>query len=238
MSVIGLGSLYLIHMNNLNQTATNAASAAATATTAANNAAATATANANATATANAQTPAATATTAPSPTPSPSPITSPTVTADPNYTFCGQLCLSNGFETEFPNGWNQLRSGDGLSIQFMNPDPVHSDQFATFKTPATTPSSANDVVAYDLNYYFNKPGFTASPNTSAVTISGETWMQSIATYQGSPQQGDMQKERIEVFGIIHNGKSYVIELNAPDSYFDSVNAQYFVNMTGRFQFQQ
>ena len=234
IAIIGFGTLYFVRSHTANQQAgQHAAARAATATASADNANAnaTTTADANATSTAIAvatPTIAPTATTAPSPTPT----IVPTATPDANFTYCGQPCIANGYQTEYPSGWNQLSSGDGLSIQFIN--PAQADEFITFRTPQTAANSASDVVANDLQtYYGNKSGYILSPQSSSATISGETWIESNATYQG-----DTQKERIEVFGTIHAGKSYVIELQAPDAQFDQVNAQYFVNVTGRFQFQQ
>jgi len=43
--------------------------------------------------------------------------------------------------------------------------------------------------------------------------------------------------RIEVYATIHQGKAYIIELQALDSQFDAVNTQYFERMLVRFQFQ-
>lgn len=233
IAIIGFGTLYFVRHSANQQTGQHAAALAATATASANNANAnaTTTANANATSTvtvATTPTVAPTATTAPSPTPT----IVPTATPDANFTYCGQPCIANGYQTEYPSGWNQLSSGDGLSIQFIN--PAQADEFITFRTPQTPANSASDVVANDLQTnYANKMDYTPSPQSSSATISGETWIESYATYQG-----DTQKERIEVFGTIHAGKSYVIELQAPDAQFDQANSQYFVNVTGRFQFQQ
>ena len=232
IAIIGFGTLYFVRNHTANQhSGQNAAAFAATATASANNANANATSSANATSTATA---AATPTIAPTATtaPSPTPTIVPTATPDANFTYCGQPCIANGYQTEYPNGWNQLSSGDGLSIQFIN--PAQADEFITFRTPQTSANSASDVVANDLQTnYASKPDYTPSPQSSSVTISGETWIESIATYQGNAQ-----KERIEVFGTIHAGKSYVIELQAPDAQFDQANTQYFENVTGRFQFQQ
>jgi hypothetical protein len=40
-----------------------------------------------------------------------------------------------------------------------------------------------------------------------------------------------------VYATVHQGKAYIIELQAPDAQFDSANTQYFEAMLGRFQFQ-
>ena len=230
LAIIGLGTLYFVHSHNVNQQASqNAAAHSATATTSANDANVTGTASANATSTAiSVSTPTVvpTATTAPSPTPT----IVPTATPDANFTYCGQPCIANGYETEYPNGWNQ--SSDTLSIQFVN--PAQPDEFITFRTPQTAANSASDVVSNDLQtYYASKPDYTVSPQSLPITISGETWIETYATYQGSTQN-----EKVEIFGTIHAGKSYVIELQAATDQFEQVNSQYFVNVTGRFQFQQ
>ena len=230
LAIIGLGTLYFMRSHNASTQANqNAAALSATATASANNANVTGTASANATSTA---TSALTPTVVPTPTtvPSPTPTIVPTATPDANFTYCGQPCITNGYETEYPNGWNQ--SGDATSIQFVN--PAQPDEFITFRTPQTAANSASDVVSNDLQtYYASKPEYTVSPQSLPVTISGETWIETYATYQGSTQN-----EKVEIFGTIHAGKSYVIELQAATDQFDQVNSQYFVNVTGRFQFQQ
>lgn len=176
---------------------------------------------------------------APSPTATPSPTAAPTPAPDPNFSWCGQACITNGFVVEYPNSWELQQSPDGVTIQFTN--PLFPNMSATFRTPAgTTTMTASDWVNTDLqtNFANKKPGYMP-PTTppSNATIGGETWVYEIASYQASDGQNNI-KERVEVFATVHQGKAYIIELQAPDSQFDTVNSQFFEVMLGRFQFQQ
>jgi hypothetical protein len=47
-----------------------------------------------------------------------------------------------------------------------------------------------------------------------------------------------QTEDVEVFAIVYQQRSYIIELQAPESLFNQINMQYFEMMLGKFQFQQ
>jgi hypothetical protein len=172
-------------------------------------------------------TPTATATATPSPTPSPTPTPPP----DQNFSWCTTACTSNGFMVEYPNGWNQGQTNDKTGVQFLNPSP--QDQYAAFKVPPIqgTPN-ASDLVDADLqNVFASQTGYTPPTSKSVTTIGGETWTYAIAYYKLNDQ-----KERVEVFATIHLKKGYVIELQANDSQFDTVNTQYFATMIARFQF--
>ncbi len=217
ISVVGFGALYLFRNQNNSNSSQGGQGAVSTLA------------------------PTATATTAPTPTPTlaptattaptPTPTLVPTPAADANFTWCGQTCITNGFSTEYPASWKAGTGSDAQTIQFVN--PAQADQYAAFKTPGQTSSSAGDLVANDVQTNFAaKSGYTAVSPNSTVTISGETWVKAVATYQG-----DTQKERVEVYATVHQGKAYIIELQAPDAQFDTSNTQYFVNMIGRFQFQ-
>ncbi|GHO90866.1 hypothetical protein KSF_009140 [Reticulibacter mediterranei] len=174
---------------------------------------------------------AATPTQAPSPTPSPTLAVTPTAVPDANFTWCTDACHAYGFQVEYPNGWAMGQAVNAAGVQFVN--PAQGDQYASFKAPGPTTSSANDLVAGDLQTNFaSKPGYTAPTATSATTISGETWVTAIAYYLSDAQQ----KERVEVIATVHQGKAYVIELQAPDSQFDAVNGQFFNPMLSRYQF--
>ena len=171
-------------------------------------------------------------TTAPSPTPSPSPTITPTPTPDAGFTLCDTTCSSNGFSVEYPNGWTQNTTADSTGTQFTN--PAQSDEFAAFKTPGATTNNAGQLVNTDLGNYASQPGYNAPTPTpsSNATIGGENWSYQIAYYQLNNQT-----TRIEVYATVHQGKAYIIELQAIDSQFDMVNTQYFERMLGRFQFQ-
>ena len=94
--------------------------------------------------------------------------------------------------------------------------------------------NAGQLVNNDLNNFSSKPGYNAPTPTpsSNATIGGENWSFQIAYYQFHNQT-----ERVEVYATVHQGKAYIIELQALDSEFDAVNTQYFERMLVRFQFQ-
>ena len=64
------------------------------------------------------------------------------------------------------------------------------------------------------------------------TIGGANWSYGIATYQLNSAT-----ERVEVFATVYQHKAYIIELQAPDAQFDTLNTSYFEPMLNRFQFQ-
>ncbi|HEX9130918.1 MAG TPA: hypothetical protein VF844_01360 [Ktedonobacteraceae bacterium] len=171
----------------------------------------------------------------PSPTPSPSPTLTPTPAPDPGFTLCDTTCTSNGFSVEYPSAWSQKTTSDSTGTQFTNPSQL--DEFAAFKTPGVTSSSSNagQLVNTDLtNNFASQPGYiapTPGPSSNA-TIGGENW-----SYQTAFYQSNGQTERIEVYATIHQGKAYIIELQALDAQFDFANTQYFERMLARFQFQ-
>src|SRR5205807_10192300 len=112
--------------------------------------------------------------------------------------------------------------------------PSDSTEFPAFKTPRVTTMTAGHLVNNDLNNFSSQQGYTAPTPTpsSTATIGGENWSYQIAYYHLNSQT-----VRIEVYATIHQGKAYIIELQALDSQFDAVNTQYFERMLVRFQFQ-
>ncbi len=183
----------------------------------------------------------ATATSVPSPSPTAIPSPSPTVTAtltpapDPGFAWCDVTCTSNGFSVEYPGTWLQKPTSDSTGTQFTNPS--QPDEFAAFKTPGVITATADQLVSSDLkNNFSSQPGYITptptSTTSSNTTIGGENW-----SYQTAYYQLNSQTERIEVYATVHQGKAYIIELQAPDAQFDSANTQYFEAMLGRFQFQ-
>ncbi len=169
----------------------------------------------------------------PSPTPSPSPALTTTPAPDAGFAWCDTTCTSNGFSVEYPATWLQKPTSDSTGTQFTNPS--QSDEFAAFKTPGTTTLTADQLVSSDLKGFFSQPGnITPTPAPSSnTTIGGENWV-----YQTAYYQVNGQTERIEVYATVHQGKAYIIELDAPNAQFDAVNMQFFESMLGRFQFQQ
>ncbi len=171
-------------------------------------------------------------TAAPSPTPSPTPILTPTSTPDTGFTFCNNICTSNGFSVEYPSTWSQSPTTDSTGTQFTNPS--QADEYASFKTPGMTTMNAGQLVNNDLNNFSSQPGYNAPTPTpsSNATIGGENWSYQIAYYQLNGQT-----TRVEVYATVHQGKAYIIELQAIDTNFEMVNTQYFERMLAIFQFQ-
>ncbi len=181
--------------------------------------------------------PTATPTPIPSPTPTstptavPTPTTPPTPTPDPGFAFCDQTCTTNGFSVEYPSKWQQGTTNDGTGVQFTN--PAVQDQYAAFKVAGSTSATANQLVNTDLqNNFASKSGYSPPTSSQSTTIGGVTWVYSTATYDLSGQT-----ERIQVYATVRQGKSYIIELEAADSVFDTVNTKSFETTLGSFQFQ-
>jgi hypothetical protein len=172
----------------------------------------------------------------PSPTPLPSPTLAPTPTPDTDFQWCDQACTNNGFSVEYPKDWQLESAATATVIQFI--DTAQPDAYAVFKTLGPVSGSANELINNDLQTNFApQPGYIAPKQTSTTTISGETWATSVAYHDGKPgPDGTPTQERVEIFTIVHQGKGYIIELQAPDTQFDTVNTQSFENMLGRFQF--
>ncbi len=166
------------------------------------------------------------------PSPTPSPTLAPTSTPDVGFTFCNNICTSNGFSVEYPSSWSQSPTTDSTGTQFTNPS--QADELAAFKTPGMTTMNAGQLVNNDLSNFSSQPGYTAPTPTpsSNATIGGENWSYQIAYYQLNGQT-----TRVEVYATVHQGKAYIIELQAIDSSFDMVNTQYFERMLAIFQFQ-
>jgi hypothetical protein len=165
------------------------------------------------------------------PVPTPSPTVAPTPAPDAGFTFCDQACTSSGFSVEYPNGWQQNTPADGSGAQFTNSST--QDQYAAFKVSNGTSATASDLVNSDLkNNFASQSGYTPPTSSSSTTIGGVTWVYSTATYDLNGQT-----ERVQVYATVHQTKSYIIELEAADSGFDTVNTKYFETMLGSFQFQ-
>ena len=217
-----LGVLYSVHNNSSrghNKTASRSTASVTTAKTPA---------------------PGQTAASTPSPTPPPSPSVSPTPSVDPNFTQCATECASNGFIVEYPNGWAEAASQDPNGFggeQFSNSstnNPSLMDEIANFKSAITTAHSPEDLIAADLNSQFaNQQNYAAPTSAINAWIDGAKWLNESASYQLNNQT-----EHVEVFAIVYQQRSYIIELQAPESLFNQINTQYFEMMLGRFQFQQ
>lgn len=177
-----------------------------------------------------APTPTPSPTTAPTPTPSPTAL--PTPIPDVGFLWCGPVCANDSFMTEYPDTWQPGAATNAGGIQFMN--PAQPDQYAAFKAEGPTTSPAGTLLESDLQTNFAvKANYEPPTTTSTATISGETWATAIVYYQT-----DTQRERVQVYATVHQGNAYIIELQAPDSQFDTVNAQFFLVMLNKFQFLQ
>jgi hypothetical protein len=194
-------------------------------------------ANATATSPAATTTPALSPTAAPTLTPttipSPTPTLAPTPAPDPGFLWCDPTCANYGFSTEYPAAWQPGATTDTAGVIFTN--PAQPDQYAAFKAPGPTNSAAGDLLASDLQTNFaSKPGYVPPASTSTATIGGETWVTAVAYYQGDTQQ----QERVTIYATVHQGKAYIIELQAANAQFDAINTQFFAAMLGRYQFLQ
>jgi hypothetical protein len=178
----------------------------------------------------------ATATATPSPTPSPTATPSPTPTViptaapDANFSWCGTQCTQNGYQIEFPNGWVQGAAQSGPGIQFTNPGNADTI-YAAVKTPSSGSSSASDLISADVANFSGQTNFTGPQSVLSATIGGENWSYSIITYQLNSQT-----EQVNIYATIHQGKGYVVELQAAQAQFPSINTQFFGPMIASFQF--
>ena len=212
LSVVGVGTLYVLRSRNAAPKDTPITGVAPTATTVPTEA------------------PTPTATVAPTATTAPTPTTLPTATPVTGFAYCGSLCVTNGFSTQYPQGWSAAALTTEAGVQFVNPAPA--DQSATFKTPGATTSSPNDLVANDLQQNFaTKPGYTVVTQASTASIGGETWFEQVITYQATPPQ----VEQVEVYANVHQGKAYILELQASQDQFTAVTPN-FVTIKNQFQF--
>ncbi len=174
-------------------------------------------------------TPSATATGTPT---TPTPVASPTPAPDPGFAWCSTVCTNNNFMVEYPQSWQAGPATGAPGMQFTSPN--EADIYAAFKALGASQSTASTIAMNDLQtYYASQPGYTVTQPGSTATISGETWFNATATYQLNGQT-----ERIIVYAIIHQGNAYTIDLQAPDSQFDTINAQYFNVMLSKYQFLQ
>ena len=164
--------------------------------------------------------------------PTPTATTLPTATAITGFAYCGTLCTTNGFSTQYPQGWSAIPLTGVQGVQFTNSNPT--DQMATFKTPGASTSSPNDLVANDLQQNFATKGNYAVVTPAATdSLGGETWFKETITYQEAAQP----KELVEVYANVHQGKAYIIELQASADQFVTATTPDFATIKNQFQFQ-
>ena len=165
------------------------------------------------------------------PTAAPTPVATPLPPPDAGFLWCGPECSSFGFSEEYPNGWQLGGAATGNGIQFANTN--QPDMAMTCKAIGTATTNASTYLSNEIQtVYASKPGYVAPTGTTTATISGENWVAALLYFQGETQQ----KERVVVFATVHQGKSYIIELQAPDAQFDQVNTTYYQPMLSKFQF--
>jgi hypothetical protein len=230
LSVIGFGVLYLTRGHPSPKTSKTVAPTVTTAATATALPSPTPSPSPNASPSPSAS---SAPTDTPTPVPSPSPTTIPTPTPDVNFSWC-QNCSPLGFSVEYPNGWAQGTTSDEPGVHFQN--QLNPQEYAAFKTlnNVTNNITATDLANTDLQNNFGKQsGYTPPSSQSTATIGGENWVTETASYE--PSNG--QKIQVEVFATIHQGKAYIIELEAAESQFAAENDKYFQVMLSRFQFE-
>ena len=110
---------------------------------------------------------------------------------------------------------------------------LQNDVYAIFRTPGQASDTANNLVANDLNtYYASKTGYAVASSFANRTIGGENWSYEVSTYQNSGLA-----EEIVVFATVHASNAFIIELQAPQQLYLTVDSTYFENILNRFQFQ-
>lgn len=214
LSVVGVGTLYILKGRNATPKDPQTQGIAPTATAVPT------------------QVPTATATTEPTATPTTAPTAVSTAPPVAGFAYCGPPCVTNGFSTQYPQGWSAIPLTGLAGIQFVNPNPT--DQSATFKTPGATTAAPSDLVGNDLQQNFmNKSGYTVVTPKDTGYIGGETWFKEVITYLGETQQ----KEYVEVYVTVHQSKAYILELQAAEDQFPTVTTSSFTTIKSQFQFQ-
>ncbi len=210
IAVSSFGILYLVHKNNAKVVATPTVTAT--------------------TAPSPSPTPSLTPSPSPSPTPSPTLTPSPTATPDNGFSFCNTPCITNGFQVESPNGWQQTTPAT-TSIEFN--DPQQTDAYSIFKTPGATTSDAITLIKNDLTTnYASNPGYTAPTATFSMNIGGESW-----TYQTASYQLNNATEQVQIYATVHGGSAFIIDLQWPALQFTTFYVNNFQTMLNSFKFQ-
>lgn len=209
IAVSSFGILYLVHKNNAKVVATPTVTAT----------------------TAPSPSPTPSLTPSPSPTPSPtmtpSPTVTPTATPDNGFSFCDTPCITNGFQVESPNGWQQTTPAS-TSIEFN--DPLPTDVYAIFKTPGATTSDAITLIKNELTTTY--PSATAPTSTSSMNIGQESW-----TYETASYQLNGATEQVQIYATVHGGKAFIIDLQGSASQFATFYNGFFQPMLNSFTFQ-
>ncbi|GHO82830.1 hypothetical protein KSZ_08360 [Dictyobacter formicarum] len=132
-------------------------------------------------------------------------------------------------------GWQASALPNVTGAQFVNPQ--QPDQIAAFKRLDNPTAAADQLLAAEIQtMYASKPGYEAPqpPTGQAATIGGETWSTAAIAYMNDNQT----KEHVIICVTVHQGKTFVLEFQAPDAQFAQVSTAYYNIMIGKFQFTQ
>jgi hypothetical protein len=146
---------------------------------------------------------------------------------------------SEGFLVQYPLTWTR---------QSNNPEVVFLDNAnnTSYQVQLDLPGDATsiglqgdpNVPSAWVNYAMNElsaqfgDGFQQLPGpTPAAIIGGEQWQSSVALLSISGVS-----VRVQVYATVHNGKPYILSLEAADERFDTGRQLYFGPMLGSFQF--
>lgn len=163
------------------------------------------------------------------------PLSVPTTVPEAGFTWCGSDCAPDGFIDQFPVGWQASALPSVTGVQFVNPQ--QPDQLATFKRLDNPTAAADQLLVAEIQTtYASKPGYEAPqpPTGQAATIGGETWSTATIAYMSDNQT----KEHVIICVTVHQGKTFVLEFQAPDTQFAQVSIAYYNIMIGKFQFTQ
>jgi hypothetical protein len=153
---------------------------------------------------------------------------------DIGFAWCNTPCTTYGFTAQYPTGWQQGNAPRGNGIQFSRSD--QPDQLASISTLGLTDKSASAILSDELQMSFaSRSNYTAPSAFEVSTVGGETWINTRVTYQGTTRQ----QVNVMIFVTVHQGKGYVIELQAPNPTGQEFNisySTYYAPMLNRFQF--
>jgi hypothetical protein len=177
------------------------------------------------------------------PTATPRPTATATATVFPSPTpmlgFQVYLDRSAGFIIQYPLQW--IRQSNNPEVAFL--DDTNNPRYQVqLDLPGDATSiglqgDPNNPAAW-LNYAMNQlssqfgDGFQQLPGpTPAAVIGGEQWQSSVALLSISGVN-----VRVQVYATVHDGKPYILSLEAADERFDAGRQLYFGPMLGSFQF--
>jgi hypothetical protein len=177
------------------------------------------------------------------PTATPRPAATATATVFPSPTpmlgFQVYLDRSEGFVVQYPLTW--IRQSNNPEVAFLDDtnNPRYQVQLdlpgdATSIGLQGDPNNPAVWVNYAMNQLSSQfgDGFQQLPGpTPAAVIGGEQWQSSVALLSISGVN-----VRVQVYATVHDGKPYILSLEAADERFDAGRQLYFGPMLGSFQF--